>query len=150
MKNYVHNSKYFYGNEISKYGLENGYIDYRTLSKSFDMVLNNNIMENTADIGYWETVNGSQYWYEDGNGNELEASEYDELDYEEQENWYERYTEIFQYFIISERGYDILSELTNEIVFYNEKLDMYVWGVTHFGTAWNYVLTNIKIELGEQ
>jgi hypothetical protein len=30
-------------------------------------------------------------------------------------------------------------------VFYNEKLDIYVWGITHFGTAWDYVLTDIKI-----
>ena len=35
--------KYFYGNEISQYGLENGYVDFATLAKSFDCVLCNNI-----------------------------------------------------------------------------------------------------------
>ena len=35
--------KYFYGNEISQYGLENGYVDFATLAKSFDAVLCNNI-----------------------------------------------------------------------------------------------------------
>lgn len=53
---------------------------------------------------------------------------------------------IFQDYIISEYGYKFLEEYTDEIVFYNEKLDMYVWGITHFGTAWSHVLTNIKLE----
>lgn len=58
MKNYIHTSKYFYGNKIRDYGLENGYIDYSTLTNSFDAVLNNDIMEKTAEIGFWEQVNG--------------------------------------------------------------------------------------------
>lgn len=58
----------------------------------------------------------------------------------------EDFPEIFQYFIISDSGANILQEYTNEIVYYNEKLDMYVWEVTHYGTAWDYVLTNIKID----
>ena len=27
----------------------------------------------------------------------------------------------------------------------NEKLDIYIWAVTHFGTSWDYVLTDIKL-----
>ena len=38
--------------------------------------------------------------------------------------------------------------MTDEILFYNETLDMYVWGVTHCGTSWNYVLTDIKLNCG--
>lgn len=52
---------------------------------------------------------------------------------------------IFQDYIISEYGYEILRDLTDEVVFYNEKLDIYVWGVTHYGTAWSHVLTNVKL-----
>lgn len=48
-------------------------------------------------------------------------------------------------YIISEYGYDFLREHTDEYVFYNEKLDLYVWGVTHYGTSWDYVLTDIKL-----
>ena len=120
------NTKFFYGNKVSSYGIKNVYVDYATLAKAFDAVLNNDIMVKTADIGYWEPVNGSEY-YEDEEGNE-------------------NYYEIYQYFIISEQGYEILSQYTNEIIFYNEELDMYVWGVTHYGTSWDYVLTDIKIE----
>lgn len=58
---------------------------------------------------------------------------------------------IFQDYIISEYGYKFLSEYTDEIVFYNEKLDIYVWGITHYGTSWDYVLTDIKlIQDGDQ
>ena len=117
------NKKYFCGNEISQYGIENGYVDYRALAKSFDAVLNNSIIENTYNIGYWEQVSGF-----------IDNS--DEQDEQQ---------EIFQYYIVSDQGAEILKD-ANEILFYNNNLDMYVWGVTHYGTAWDYVLTNIKID----
>ena len=59
----------FYGNEASDYAKENGRLDYSTLAKSFDAVLNNNIMQVTAEIGCWETENGNEEYYEDNNGN---------------------------------------------------------------------------------
>ena len=121
---FVH-GKYFYGNEISEYGQEHGYVDYRTLAKAFDAVLNNDIIHNTAEIGYWETVSGNEYDEET-----------------------DTYAEIFQYFIVSDNGAEILQE-AEEIVFYNETLDMYVWGVTHWGTSWDYVLTNIPLNCEE-
>lgn len=111
-----------YGKKVSDYGLENGYLDYYTLSEIVgDCILNNTIMEETS--GYWEVVSGSVY-----------DEETDE------------YYDIYQYYIINEYGYEFLEEHTDEIVFYNEKLDMYIWGVTHFGTSWDYVLTDIKLE----
>ena len=64
---------------------------------------------------------------------------------EEQDNM----DDIFQYYIVDDNGARILKEI-NEIVFYNEELDMYVWGVTHYGTSWSYVLTDIKIVLDEE
>lgn len=119
----THTSKYFYGNKISDYGLEHGYVDYRTLAKCFDAVLNNDIINKTQEIGYWDIVSGTDY--------DKETDEY---------------TEIFQYYIVSDNAVEILQE-ANEIVYYNEELDMYVWGVTHWGTSWDYVLTDIKVEL---
>ncbi len=49
-------------------------------------------------------------------------------------------------YIISKYGYEVLKEYTDELVFYNENLDVYVWAVDHYGTSWNYVLTDIKLE----
>lgn len=104
-----------YGEEVSKYGKLNGYLDYLTLSKIIgDCILNNTVREVTMED--WEIVCG----------------EFKEM--------------IFQDYIISEYGYKFLEEFTDEIVFYNERLDMYIWGVTHFGTAWDYVLTDIELE----
>ena len=117
--NYIHTSDYFFGNRISEYGLKNGDVDYRTLSQSFDSVLNNEVIAATVDFG-WEIVNGAD----------------DDRDYE-----------IYQYYIISDSGASILQELTDEIVYYNETLDMYVWGITHFGTSWDYVLTSIPVKI---
>lgn len=42
-------------------------------------------------------------------------------------------------------GYEILREFTDELVFYNEDLNLYLWGITHFGTAWDHVLTDVKL-----
>lgn len=156
---FVH-GKYFYGNEISEYGQQNGYVDYGTLAKAFDAVLNNEVMQKTYEIGYWEQesgfvdnseeINELQEQIEElmlDNENDEHTEELEELQdkinelEEEQENSY--YAEIYQYYIVSDNGVEILKEI-NEIVYYNEELDMYVWGVTHYGTAWSYVLTDIK------
>lgn len=128
MAEYTHKSKYFYGNEISKYGLENNYVDYATLSKSFSHVLVNDITKlfySVIDGEYNEPylVNGYDY------------NEYDEP------------IDIFQYYIISYSGFEILKELTDEIIYYLPVLNCYIWGVTHFGTSWDYVLTDIKLDL---
>lgn len=109
-----------YGVKVSDYGIVNGYLDYATLAKIVgDCILNNFIRQETIDYYYWEIVNGDDY---DG--------------------------EIYQDYIISEYGYQFLSEHTDEIVFYNERLDIYIWGITHFGTSLDYVLTDI-ILIGE-
>lgn len=120
----VWTSEYFCGNKVSDYGLEQGYVDYSTLAKSFNCVLNNNIIGHCIDS--WELVNGN--------------------DYNEEED---TFSEIFQYYIISDNGAKILEDYTDEIVYYNEELDLYLWGVTHLGTSWDYVLTDIKIELNK-
>ncbi len=117
--------KYFYGNKISEYGLEYNRVDYGTLAKSFDAVLNNDIISNTQEIGYWEIVNGTDY-----------NPDTDE------------YTDVYQYYIVSNQGARILQEMTDEILWYNDKLDMYVWGVTYYGTSWDYVLTDIPCNVG--
>lgn len=53
--------------------------------------------------------------------------------------------EIFQDYIITDWGYEFLSEHTDEAVFYNEDLDIYIWGIQHWGTSWDYVLTDIEL-----
>lgn len=110
-----------YGSTVSSYGLENGYLDYYTLSKLVgDCVLNNSIFQY---VGYenWELTNGVE------------------------EDEYGNFLDVFQYYIITDSGARFLEEYTDELVFYNQTLDMYIWGITHFGTSWDYVLTDIKL-----
>lgn len=167
MTNRVHKSEYFYGNKISEYGLQNGYVDYSTLAKAFDAVLVNDITKLFyADInGEYnepEQVNGyidnsdeinelndqiSELMIDNDNGEQDEKinalqDKIDELEREQDEQ-----PEIYQYYIISDSGADILKYDTDEIVYYLPAIDCYVWGVTHWGTSWDYVLTDIKIEL---
>ena len=155
--------KYYYGNVISEYGLEHGRVDYAALSKCFDAVLNNDIMSLTYDIGSWEQVSGiidntdeieeleeKRDELEEQNENspsqilENEINEINEQ-IEELESEQDDEPEVYQWFIVDDWGARLLQGI-NEIVYYNEKLDMYLWGVTHCGTSWDYVLTNIKID----
>ena len=146
-KETVWKSKHFCGNEVSEYGQEHGWVDYATLAKSFDAVLANDLINKTHDIGYWEIENGIEYGYANNDGDIISESDYYELTEEEQKNYYEHYVEIYQYYVISAAGASILGDYTDEIVFYNEKLNLYVWGVTHWGTSWDYVLTDIRLQL---
>lgn len=45
--------------------------------------------------------------------------------------------EIFQWYIVQDPSF--IMEHTDEPVFHDEELDLYVWGITHFGTSWDYV-----------
>lgn len=172
---------YFYGNEISKYGQENGRVDYRTLAKAFSHVDTGNLMNlypDYCDNVEWQVVNGQGYHYEDSDGNEhtydeaqekitelkeeLEAlEELDELTKEQEERKDEietdiekleeaRYKDFFNYLIIDNNGATILKEWTNEYVIYNEQLNLYVWGIDHCGTSWDYVLTEIECNMGRK
>ena len=155
--------KYYYGNAISDYGIEYGYVDYATLAKCFDAVLNNDIMSLTYDIGYWEQVSGII-----DNTDEIEELEEkrDELKEENEsspsqiiENEINEINdkiedlereqnddpEVYQWYIVDYWGAKLLQEI-DQIVYYNETLDMYLWGVTHYGTSWDYVLTSIAID----
>jgi hypothetical protein len=120
--------KYFFGNEISSYGIKHNRVDYRTLAASFDAVLCNDITKL-----FYSTIN-NEY-------NEIEY--YNGTDYNEEEDYY---YDVYQYYIIDNNGADILQRYTDEIVYYLPAIDVYVWGVTHFGTSWDYVLTDIKID----
>ena len=160
---------HFFGNKISDYGIKNGRVDYATLAKAFDAVLSNNIISDTYEIGYWEQCSGfidnsDQIAEIEEKIEELEelitmdsseeedartTTKIEELEEqkEELENEQDYCPEIFQYYIVSDSGAEILEEC-NEIVFYNDTLNLYVWGVTHWGTSWDYVLTDIPCNTG--
>lgn len=124
----------FYINDESKlneYERENKKISYATLTKYlFDsMILCNELPKTLAELGeYLEENQKSGIYYDDETGD---------------------YNEIYQYYIIgfnSSCTYDFLKKYCNDeiILFYSEKLDLYILGVDHFGTSWDYVLTDFE------
>lgn len=109
-----HHLPHYCGEEISDYGLQEGYVDYHTLAKVVGAtVLCNDIISGT-EIEGWEQLSG---FFDN---------------------------EIFQFYVVPSYNVDLLIEV-GETVFYNEELELYLWGITHYGTSWDYVLTDIKI-----
>ena len=165
---------YFCGNEVSDYAKEQGYLDYRTLAKAFDAVLNNDIMSITDSngIGYWNQENGiidnsdeieelenkisdteekMEELDEKSNDYKVLESEIDEIQsrIDELQNQQDYPPEVFQWYIVDGNGADIIKEYTDDPLYYNEALDMYLWGVTQYGTSWDYVLTDVKLNCGD-
>ena len=66
-------------------------------------------------------------------------------EYLELQNGYDD-EDIYQYYIINDSLANRLMQYTDEIIYYHNKLDIYILGVTHFGTSWDYVLTEFKLE----
>jgi len=66
------------------------------------------------------------------------------VDSEDEDN--DEVQEIYQYFLIDPSDADYLKRNTDELVFYSEVLDEYVWGVTHFGTSWE----GVTLEFGKE
>lgn len=160
--------KYFCGNLISEYGRKNGRVDYSTFAKSFNAVLNNSIIGAVDDFemisGFIDNTeekeeveykiaecntklldNMSDY----GNNPEYEriSEERAELEdrLQELEDEEEDYPDVFQWYIVDNNGAELCKDY-NEVLYYSDSLDIYLWGVTHYGTSWDYVLTNIECE----
>lgn len=118
-------------NDLNEYEKENKKISYSTLIKYLfsDMILCNELPKVLSECN--EII-------EDG----LKCGQV----YDEEAD---EYTEIYQYFIVDMNGgfsYDFIKKYCkNEIIlFYSEKLDLYILGVDHFGTGWDYVLTDFE------
>lgn len=94
-------------------------IDYYTDDQRNSMILNNEVIK--YEIDYWEIENGD--------------------DYDEEDDYY---YDIYQYYILDDSDAERLIEHTNEIIYYNSKLDMYLLGVTHWGTSWECVDSDFK------
>jgi hypothetical protein len=126
-------------NELNDYELKNGYVSYKRLINRYcsNKVLCNNIAQSEVfnEEFYNELYNSLDYLNED----ELKEYEDDPLAYYEG-------LEVYQYFItdMSEYEAETLKELNNELIVYSSDLDCYILCVCHYGTSWDYVLTDVK------
>ena len=116
--------RYISKKDLNSYELENKRLSYYNLFYNDEsLILCNNIINDIDDM---ELVNGSEY---------------------DEEN--DTYFDVYQYYIIDDNTANRLIENTNEIIYYHNRLDIYILGVSHFGTGWQYVLTDFKLELVE-
>ena len=163
----------FWDVELNEEEIKYHRLSYGTVARQFDCVLCNNIVEIDPDIfcnlesdSFMKFFDGDEeiteeeyeerkqqiedeIWDTEHEETETEAQEeekekrIEELE-RKQEELYQEEDEIYQYFIVSDSALWYLKKM-NEIVFYSDKLECYIWGVTHWGTSWDYVLTNFKL-----
>lgn len=124
--------------KIDKYDIPKDTIINCCYNEIFDdissLLLCNNI-EEVDEYLYDNIESGKICTYYDENGEETENEE----DAEET-----IYADIYQYYLIDDSTADFLMRMTDEIIFYSAKLDLYILGVTHFGTSWDYVEMEVK------
>lgn len=130
LKFYINNIE-----DLNEYEKEHNKISFkRLINKLFtDMILCNDI---------------TKLFYADINGNYIEPEYIIGTDYDEEN---EEYLDVYQYFIVdfSSYTYNLFEKYKEQlgkefILYYINELDIYILGVTHFGTGWDYVLTDIE------
>lgn len=145
------NKKYrYYATPVSSYGNEHGYVDYRTFANEIDRqggyLRCNNITSVIPIESFYETLhNDIVEYYVDDNGyyiyeydEEFNPNDDTEIEYS--------YSEVYQWYLVADNPYTReMLEQANQVWGYIEELDLLVWGVTHWGTSWDYVLTDIKL-----
>ena len=153
----------WHGMELSRFSINEGWVDYYTAAEvtgaePYDIY--------ASEEGDWELVNGDDMYFIDSDGNtydsemaweriqELESMIADRKEGQDVSKW-EKDMDLLEnrgevrgvcdYFRITEEGARILMDESNELVYYNEKLETYVWGITHCGISWRHVLTSIPV-----
>ena len=160
----------YYDVTASNTGIENNRVDEETLFQVIKGISADDIFKKTQEygIGNWELVNGSLYVHYDCEGNDYtdeEAQEriqeleelIDNADEEAQADEIAAWKAdiqtledgvayvIHQIYLVSEKAARILIEESDEIVFYNQELNAYVWCITFCGADWSEVLTSIPL-----
>ena len=132
------------------------WVDYKTLANAVGSMLDADELIKRTDgvVGEWEQISGYDpdlfrayiedhpeefptFEDEDGDVNEDARAEW--LD----DNYPDYYADVMGTFLVDEQGAKLLKQAA-EIVYYNSALDLYAWGVTHCGTAWYLVPTEIE------
>ena len=159
-------NKYFHGAKISSYGVSEGFLDYQCMAEMAQAEFIDIYSEEYEDA-CWELYNGEDCYYYDSDGHtydyeccierieelkDMIANAIGEQDVSKWEKDIDSLTYncecigICDYMEITEEAARIMKESgSDEIVYYSKELDMYIWGITHYGTSWKLMLTSIPI-----
>ena len=146
-------SRSYFNQVASDYAKENNKLDYAGLAKLVGShILCNNITE--VDPSIFENVHcGSLYYIDEDRAKDdyeyhVEVCKEKGEEYPPYEEWleeneddYKCEDEIYQYYLVDDTYW---LEKAGELVLYSDLLDCYVWCITHCGTGWDYVLTDIE------
>ena len=130
--------------KMGDYEKEQGRASYRTLVNYYigDIVLCNNIVNEDESVFYnMEQEDTTKYYNE--NGEEISEEEYynDDNAYTENEE-----QEIFQYYLCNLGQWEREQAQKHGLILsYSDKLDCDVLCVDHWGTSWDYVLTDTPL-----
>ncbi len=129
--------------KMGEYEKEQGFASYRTIIERFigDIVLCNNIIDIDTSI-YDNMKNGIKYInYETGEEHTEEEYNNDESGKIEVEH-----EDIYQYYLCHISEYEEEQLLKAGVILsYSDMLECDVLCVDHYGTSWDYVLTNAKL-----
>lgn len=105
--------------DLNEYELNSGCVSYRRIIDRYiqDLVLCNNVV----NIGNWFSLNGNKHYMDC------------------------KKDEIYQYYLcnLNEFEKETLTEY-GIILTYSEELELDILCVDHWGTSWDYVLTDVK------
>ena len=131
----------FWGEKLNEEELRSHRLSYYTVAKQFNAVLCNNIFD--VDPYLLDNIESGDIYRYYVEGEEATKEEHEQAEKEGKETS-EELEDIFQYYIVDNNALWYLKRM-NEIVFYSEILDCYIWGITHYGTSWDYVMTSLKL-----
>ena len=129
--------------KMEQYEKEQGYASYRTIVDYFigDIVLCNNIIN--IDESVYDNIENGCYYRNRFTNEEATEEEYnkDKEDIIELE-----YKEIYQYYLCNLSNYKKEQCLkAGLIISYSDILECDILCVDHWGTSWDYVLTDVKL-----
>lgn len=130
--------------KMGNYEKEQGWASYRTLVDYYigDIVLCNEIINKDESV-YYNMIQEDNTKYYNENGEEISEDEYYEDDNAYAEN---EQPEIYQYYLCNVSEWEKeQAEKCGLILSYSEMLDCDVLCVDHYGTSWDYVLTDVKL-----
>lgn len=155
-------SRSFYGHEIPQESIDRGYLDYATLTKAFNAVHNDCLPTICGLHGPLYQESGPDNCTFELAALKLQAKflrERGEIQNADQlaevyakiaalDNACDSDPQRLYWYIISDDGVDILKD-ADEVVYYNEELEMFLWGIPYEEKTWIKTNTKIKIELDE-